>query len=146
MTLRSLTVLALFALVVGPALEPAQGHVGDRVHPIYQLTDEMFERIDVMDGSVDEWMEMEPSLTLVDIGLIREISDITERDPADLDFRIWLGWVPSPVGSMLPQYWQMISTTTITTPRTGRRYDELKRLDYAENRCRPQRWTLVLDP
>lgn len=95
MALESLTVLALFALAVLPAL-PAQSHVGDRVYPIYQLTDEMVERIDVRDGSVDEWMDLEPSLTLLDFGLIPGVSDITERDPADLDFRIWLGWVPSP--------------------------------------------------
>ena len=96
MTHKSLTVLALFALVVLATLQPAQSHVGDRVYPIYQLTDEMVERIDIGDGSVDEWMELDPSLTLVDFGLIPDASDITERDPADLDFRIWLGWVPSP--------------------------------------------------
>ena len=103
MTPGSLTVLALLAFVL-PTLQPAQGHVGDRVYPVYQLTEEMVERIDVGDGSVDEWMEMEPSLTLVDFGLIPEISDITERDPADLDFRIWLGWVHvTQFGSMLPR-------------------------------------------
>ena len=41
-------------------------------------------------------LNLNPSLTLVDFGLIPDVSDITERDPADLDFRIWLGWVPSP--------------------------------------------------
>ena len=87
----SLTVLVLFALVVHVPPQPAQGHVGDRAYPIYQLSDEMVERIDIRDGSVDEWMELEPSLTLVDFGLIPGASDITERDPADLDFRIWLG-------------------------------------------------------
>ena len=92
----SLTALALFALVVLATLQPAQSHVGDRVYPIYRLTDEMVERIDIRDGSVNEWMEMEPSLSLLDFGLIPDASDITERDPADLDFRIWLGWVPSP--------------------------------------------------
>ena len=69
---------------------------GDRVYSIYQLTDEMVDRIDVMDGSVNEWMEMEPSLSLLDFGLIQGASDKIERDPADLDFRIWLGWVRSP--------------------------------------------------
>ena len=95
MTPGSLTVLPLLAFVL-PTLQPAHGHVGDRVYPVYQLTEEMAERIDVGDGSVDEWMELEPSLTLADFGLIPGASDIAERDPADLDFRIWLGWVPSP--------------------------------------------------
>ena len=91
-----LTVLAFFALVVLATLRPARSHVGDRVYPIYELTDEMVERIDVKDGWVDEWMEREPTLTLLDFGLFPEASDISQPNPADLDFRIWLGWTRSP--------------------------------------------------
>ena len=47
-----------------PPCSRLRAHVGDRVYPVYQLTEEMAERIDVGDGSVDEWMELEPSLTL----------------------------------------------------------------------------------
>ena len=93
---RSLTVLALFAFAVLATLQPAQSHVGDRVYPIYELTDEMVAQIDLKDGSVDEWMEREPTLTLLDFGLFQNVSDISQLDLGDLDFRIWLGWTRSP--------------------------------------------------
>lgn len=77
-------------------LQPAQSHVGDRVYPIYELTEEMVAQIDVKDGLLDEWTEREPTLTLLDFELKPYVSDIASFDPADLDFRIWLGWTRSP--------------------------------------------------
>lgn len=66
-------------------------HMGDRVFPIFELTEEEFARIDISDGSVEDWLEVvgEPTLTALDFS-----TDPTRAsyDPADLDFRIWLAW------------------------------------------------------
>lgn len=56
----------------------------------------MLELIDLEDESIEEWEGLlEPSLTILDF--TRRIFDgntteIVSYDPADLDFRIWLGW------------------------------------------------------
>ena len=78
---------------------PVHGHFGDRVFPIPELTDEMLAEIDFNDGLVEDWIEVvgEPVLTPFDFVLTRGgldalISDPGQFDPADLDFRIWLGW------------------------------------------------------
>ena len=57
---RCLFVLCIWASV-------ASAHIGTRVFPFYELTDEMLERIDIHDGSVEEWYQVgEPSMTLLD--------------------------------------------------------------------------------
>ena len=73
----------------------AGAHVGDRVYPIAYLSDEMLERIDLEDGSVEEWFELigEPAMTLLDFA---DIWGQREPDPSDLDFRIWLAWHDDP--------------------------------------------------
>ena len=78
----------------------AEAHVGDRVFPIPELTDEMLARIDLNDGLVDDWIDVvgEPVLTPVDFtvrsdGLRSGIADdVGNFDATDLDFRIWLAW------------------------------------------------------
>ena len=77
------------------SLSTAGAHVGDRVYPIAYLSDEMLERIDLEDGSVEEWQELigEPSMTLLDFA---ESFGNSELDPSDLDFRIWLAWHDDP--------------------------------------------------
>ena len=96
----SVGIRAIFPLAVLATLQPAQSHVGDRVYPIYELTEEVVAQIDVKDGLPDEWTEREPTLTLLDFELnpfFSDISqDISQPDPGDLDFRIWLGWTRSP--------------------------------------------------
>ncbi len=53
-------------LLIGPALS-AGAHVGGRVFPIPELTDEMLAEIQ-LDGFVEEWSDLigEPTLTLLD--------------------------------------------------------------------------------
>ena len=54
-------------LIMGIAMS-VDAHVGDRVYPISELTDEMLAEIQLHDGSVEEWYELigEPTLTLLD--------------------------------------------------------------------------------
>ena len=71
----------------------AGAHSGGRVYPIAELTDEMLEKIQLDDGSVEEWYDLigEPAMSLVDFRWLG-----TVPDPSDLDFRIWLAWHDDP--------------------------------------------------
>ena len=95
--IRGLAVVA--AVLVVPIL--VEAHVGDRVFPIPELTDEMLAQIDLRDGLVDDWIDVvgEPLLTPVDFALT-SATPIHEGlvdapgtfNAADFDFRIWLAW------------------------------------------------------
>ena len=64
-------------------------HAGDEIYPFFELLDEDLARIDLTDGSVEDWLEVigEPSLTAVDFHWLNH-----PYDPSELDFRIWLAW------------------------------------------------------
>ena len=81
------------SLILGLAIMTG-AHSGDRVYPIPYLTDEMLEKVDFNDGSVDEWYELigEPAMTLLDF----RGEGGESPDPSDLDFRIWLAWHDDP--------------------------------------------------
>ena len=89
-------------LLVGSALsaglsDRAGAHIGSRVFPIPELTDEMLAGID-FDGYVyEEWFDQigEPALTSVDF-LSSYTNGKEPHDPADMDFRIWLAWHDEP--------------------------------------------------
>ena len=73
---------------------PVQAHKGDRIVPIFEITDEQLKLIDIGDGGIDDWEDLgEPSLTILDFSRFSfpggENPDI---DVSDFDFRIWLGW------------------------------------------------------
>ena len=95
---RLLTMLSvIYALgVILPS--DVLAHQGDRVIPIYEITDDMLELIDLHDGNIWEWEDFfEPSLTTLDFtGYILDRKtlkrNIVAFDPSDLDFRMWLGW------------------------------------------------------
>ena len=73
------------------------GHIGDRVVPFYEITEELRETIDLNDGSVEDWIEVgPPTLTLLDFFVRSSMPPNTQRDPGDLDIQIWLGWMKSP--------------------------------------------------
>ena len=86
-------------LLVGSALSAclparADAHVGGRVFPIPELTDEMLAGIQ-LDGYVyEEWFDQigEPALTSVDFLNTGK----QPHHPADMDFRIWLAWHDEP--------------------------------------------------
>ena len=63
----------------------------DRLYPIMELTDGMRARIDLRDGSVEDWREVlgEPALTPLDFAAS---PSYPEYDPSSFDFRIWLAW------------------------------------------------------
>ena len=77
---------ALLFLIFNTA---ADAHIGDQVYPFFELLDEDLHRIDLTDGSVEDWLEVvgEPSLTASDFFWLFGAYDLS-----DLDFRIWLAW------------------------------------------------------
>ncbi len=112
-------------LLVGSALwaglpARAEAHVGSRVFPVPELTDEMLEQIQ-LDGYVyEEWFDQigEPALTSVDfLNTGKE-----PHDPADLDFRIWLAWHDEPARLYVAfvaaddSYWNTFSWEGSGTP------------------------------
>ncbi len=62
----------------------------DRLYPFAELTDEMRARIDLKDGSTEDWLEVlgEPTFTPLDFLTFPPDS----YDPSSLDFRIWVAW------------------------------------------------------
>jgi len=83
--------ILLTAFVFGLLLCLISGLHAQRVYPFIELTDEDLARIDLHDGSVNDWIDVlgDPALTALDFfpGSFSE-----SYDPADLDFRIWLAW------------------------------------------------------
>ena len=67
----------------------AHAHIGEEVYPFYELLDEDLDRVDLTDGSVEDWLEVigEPSLTASDFFWLFGAYDLS-----DVDFRIWLAW------------------------------------------------------
>ena len=66
-------------------------HTGDQVYLFYELLDEDLDRIDLTDGSVEDWLEVvgEPSLVTSDFW---RGADNWPSDPTTLDVRVWLAW------------------------------------------------------
>ena len=87
-----ISLMALTSLL-GLALPAAHAHVGDQIYPFYELLEEDLHRIDLTDGSVEDWLEVvgEPSLTATDFVWGTQHA-AAEYNPLDVDFRIWLAW------------------------------------------------------
>ena len=85
---RLLQVLAaVLALTPGGSV---WAHIGDRVYPIIEISDEQIGMIDLHDGFVDEWLDVIGPPTLTGLDFIGRLG--AEYQPHDLDFRIWIGW------------------------------------------------------
>ena len=91
--MRAWIVPSLFLPALVPAC-PASAHMGDEIYPFYELLDADLARVDLTDGSVEDWIEVvgEPSLTATDFLWKDWDGDPRDYDPSDVDFRIWLAW------------------------------------------------------
>lgn len=85
--------LALTATLITTLVSTTWAHIGDQLVYIFELTDEDLIRIDLHDGSVDDWQDIvgDPSITASSLPMISNPPG-GEYDPFDFDFRIWLGW------------------------------------------------------
>ncbi|NKB67603.1 MAG: hypothetical protein GKR89_11110 [Candidatus Latescibacteria bacterium] len=87
--MKCLTIILLTAgLLLGAR---AHAHIGDRLYPIFELTDADLAAIDLHDGSAEDWLEIvgEPTMTAIEFSAQTALEPY---DPADMDFRIWLAW------------------------------------------------------
>ena len=95
MTYRPSLFLLTLAAISAPAA-PLFAHAGDRLFPIVYLSEQTLARLDLNDGSVEDWLDAvgEPTLTPLDFILWSHPSLVSydQFDPSNLDFRIWLGW------------------------------------------------------
>ena len=84
---------AVLLLVTALAREPSGAHQGERLYVIPEITEEMLNGLDLHDGFIHDWEDLigEPVLSLIDF-VPGPRSEVQQLDPADLDFRIWLGW------------------------------------------------------
>ena len=80
----------LIAAILGTSVS-SEAQFSDRLYPVFELTDEMRKKIDVKDGSVEDWLEVfgEPTLTPLDFLTAPWAS---KYDPSSFDFRVWLAW------------------------------------------------------
>ena len=83
---------ALIAGSFAGGQSPARAQIGDRVIPIFEITEEAAARIDLQDGTVAEWWDIlgEPALTITDFEIVTR--DLSAYDPSGFDFVMWLGW------------------------------------------------------
>ena len=83
----SLSVVLALALIGGlvASIQAQQ----TRVYPFIELTDADLARIDLHDGSIDDWLDVlgEAHVTALDFESFEE-----SYDPVDVDFRLWMGW------------------------------------------------------
>jgi len=72
----------------------SDGHIGDQIFPIPELTDSDLKVISVRDGHVRDWDEImgPPLFRAEDFFFHSDIGEGASFDPDDLDYRIWLGW------------------------------------------------------
>ena len=87
----------LFFLILGLVMgfsSNASAHIGDTVYLFFEIADEDLEEFDFTDGTIEEWEEIvgEPSLLPGNFIFSETVGDGAQYDPADMDFRIWLGW------------------------------------------------------
>ena len=85
----------MFRVVLLTLTTSAAAHMGNRLYPIPEVSDEMLERIRFDDESVEEWYELvgEPTMSLIDF----QYNNTDLPDPSSLDFRIWIAWHDDPV-------------------------------------------------
>ena len=73
---------------------PVHGHVGDRLIPVFEISDDVIDDIDIHDGSIEDWLSVvgEPSITGLEFTGVGLSDGVGVYNPSDFDFRVWLGW------------------------------------------------------
>ena len=102
LTARSVAIVCAVLVLLLNGSFNATAHQGDRIFPVFEISDDMLGLIDVKDGRIDEWEELwEPSLTTLDFtltvwnrstGSTSETETVPNNNPSDFDFRMWMGW------------------------------------------------------
>ena len=88
----------------------------DRLYPFRELTDEMRARIDLRDGSVEDWSEVlgEPTLTPLDFATSSVYRSTTRRPSTSVSG--WPGTVPAITCSWPPRSWTISMQVSTLVP------------------------------
>lgn len=72
----------------------ANAHIGEKVYLIFEIPDADLAEIDLFDVDVSDWEDVVGSASLVPLDFFADptVGDGAQYDPADMDYRIWLGW------------------------------------------------------
>ena len=85
--------LVAMGLILGLA-SGASAHIGDRIYPIFELSEADLADIDLRDADITDWEDVLGDASLVPTDFIQhpDVGYGAPYDPADLDYRIWLGY------------------------------------------------------
>jgi hypothetical protein len=89
-TLMALLAVGLLCGLIGTA----DAHIGDKIYLIFEIPDADLADIDLRDVSVGDWEDVVGDASLVTTDFFQDptVGEGAQYDPADLDYRIWLGW------------------------------------------------------
>jgi len=90
---RTLSALLGLGLVFGTA-STASAHIGDNVFLIFEIPSADAVDLDFNDLSVADWEDVvgDPSVNATDMFADPTVGEGAQYDPADMDYRIWVGW------------------------------------------------------
>ena len=85
--------LVAMGLILGLA-SGASAHIGDRIYLIFELSEADLADIDLHDADITDWEDVVGDASLVTTDFFQDPTTGygAQYDPADLDYRIWLGW------------------------------------------------------
>ena len=91
--MKRLSGLVAMGLILG-LTSGASAHIGEQVYLLFELPEADLADIDLRDASITDWEDVigDPSLVATDFFADPTVGEGAQYDPADLDYRIWLGW------------------------------------------------------
>ena len=87
--------ISTFCLMLALVLAgTAHAHIGEKVFLIFEIPDADLEDIDLFDADISDWEDVvgDASLTPEDFFADPTVGDGAQYNPADMDYRLWLGW------------------------------------------------------
>ena len=81
------------ALAVG-LVGNANAHIGEQVYLIFEISDADLQDINLFDADITDWEEVvgDASLSPDDFFADPTVGDGASYNPADMDYRVWVGW------------------------------------------------------
>ena len=86
----SMLCLALTMVFAGNA----NAHIGEKTHLIFEIADGDLQDINLFDADISDWEDVvgPASLKPIDFYADPTVGDGAQYNPADMDYRVWLGW------------------------------------------------------
>ena len=87
--------ISTFCLMLAFVLaDSAHAHIGEKVYLIFEISDTDLEDINLFDADISDWEDVvgDASLTPEDFFADPTVGEGAQYNPADMDYRLWLGW------------------------------------------------------